>query len=83
MPHSTRKIAVSLIALIVLVSLFATLSAAAQGGPEVTIINAAVDESAHPNVVGDALAHRADHRARRRLSEAELIRIGREPGTTR
>lgn len=79
MPHLTKKLAVSLIALIAVVSLFATLSAAAQSAPEAgaPIINPAIDEGAYLRVVGDALGHRARHR----LSEAEFIRMSREPGT--
>lgn len=79
MTRSTRKLAVSLVALCATLALFATLSAVAQGLPETVapIINPAIDEAAYVRAVGDALGHRA----RRRLSEAEFIRMSREPGT--
>ena len=79
MEHSTKRLAVSLVAVLALLAFFATLSAAAQGvadGPAPSI-NPAVDEAAYVRVVGDALGHRA----RRRLSEADFIRMSREPGT--
>jgi phage shock protein E len=62
-----------------LMVLFATLSGAAQGAadPVAPIINPAIDDAAYLRVAGDALRHRADHR----LSEAEFIRMGQEPGT--
>jgi len=77
--RSMKKLAVSLVALLATLALFATLSAAAQdrvdgGAP---IINPAIDEAAYLRVVGDALGHRAG----RRLSEAEFIRMSQEPGT--
>ena len=79
MPHLTKKLAVSLVALLATLAFFATLSAAAQGvsaadGP---IINPAIDEAAYLRVIGDALGHRAGHR----LSESEFIRMSGEPGT--
>lgn len=79
MAHSTKKLAVSLVALLATLALFATLSAAAQGVVDTgaPIINPAIDEAAYLRVVGDALGHRA----RRRLSEDEFIRMSREPGT--
>jgi len=78
--HSTKKLAVSLVALVATLALFATLSAVAQGLPDrqASIINPAIDEAAYARSVGDALGHRARHR----LSEAEFIRMSREPGTT-
>jgi len=77
--HSTKKLAVSLVALLATLALFATLSAAAQGVADTgaPIINPAIDEGAYLRVVGDALGHRA----RRRLSEDDFIRMSREPGT--
>ena len=79
MEHLTKRLAVSLLALLALLALFATLSAAAQGvaASPAPIINPAIDEAAYLRAVEDAL----DHRARRRLSEADFIRMSREPGT--
>lgn len=79
MEHSTKRLAVSLVALLATLALFATLSAAAQGvsDTDAPIINPAIDEAAYLRVVGNALGHRA----RRRLSEADFIRMSREPGT--
>jgi hypothetical protein len=73
-----KRLAISLVALIAILALFATLSAAAQGVAETgaPIINPAIDEAAYLRVVGDALGHRARHR----LSEADFIRMSREPG---
>ncbi len=50
-------------------------TAGAQSDP--AIINPAIDDEAYLRVVGDALGHRAG----RRLSEAEFIRMSREHGT--
>ena len=77
--RSMKKLAVSLVALLATLALFATLSAAAQGlaGSDAPIINPAIDEAAYLRVVGDALGHRARHR----LSEADFIRMSHEPGT--
>jgi len=74
-----KKLAVSLVALLATLALFATLSAAAQGLADggAPIINPAIDEAAYLRVVADALGHRAG----RRLSEAEFIRMSKEPGT--
>ena len=71
MTTSTAKVAVSLIAL------FATLCACAQNAPDpaAQIINPAIDDEAYLRVAGDALHHRARHR----LSEAEFVRMSREP----
>jgi len=71
--HSTKRLAVSLVALLAMLAFFATLSAAAQGIADspAPIINPAIDEAAYVRVVADAL----DHRARHRLSEAEFIRM--------
>ncbi len=79
MTRSTKKLVVSLVALCATLALFASLSAVAQGLPdsEGPIINPAIDEGAYLRVVGAALGHRAG----RRLSEAEFIRMSREPGT--
>ena len=79
MEHSTKRVAVALVALLAILGFFAALSAAAQGGTDTSrpIINPAIDEAAYLRVVGDALGHRARHR----LSEAEFIRMSREPGT--
>jgi hypothetical protein len=68
-----KKLAVSLMAL-----LFASLTAAAQGGPDpgAPIINPAIDDEAYLRVASEALRYRARHR----LSEAEFIRMSREPG---
>ena len=73
MNPSTKKLAIALLAL------GATFGAVAQGAPDpdAPIINPAIDEAAYLRAVGDALGHRA----RRRLSEAEFIRMSREPGT--
>ena len=79
MEHSTKRLAVSLVALLAMLAFFATLSAAAQGVADspAPIINPAIDEAAYVRVVADALGHRARHR----LSETEFIRMSREPGT--
>ena len=79
MAHSTKKLAISLMALLAMLAMFATLSAVAQVVPESgePIINPAIDEGAYLRSVGDALGHRA----RRRLSEVEFVRMSREPGT--
>jgi len=73
MARSWKKLAVSLIALA------AAFGAAAQVGPEADppIVNPAIDPAAFLRVAGEAIAHRADHR----LSEADFIRMSREPGT--
>jgi hypothetical protein len=62
-----------------LMVLCATLSGAARGAPDPNepIINPAIDDEAFLRVVSDALRHRAD----RRLSEAEFIRMARQSGT--
>ena len=72
MATSTGKLAVSLIAL------FATLCACAQDAPDpgAPIINPAIDEEAYLRVASEAVRHRAQ----RRLSEAEFVRMSREPG---
>jgi hypothetical protein len=74
-----KRLAISLIALVALLAMFATLSAAAQGVADTPapIINPAIDQNAYLRVVGAALGHRAQHR----LSEAEFVRMSREPGT--
>ena len=78
MEHSTKRLAVSLVALLAMLAFFATLSAAAQGvADSQAIINPAIDEGAYVRAVEDALGHRAG----RRLSEADFIRMSREPGT--
>ena len=79
MEHSTKRLAVSLVALLAILGFFATLSAAARGLADnrAPIINPAIDETAYVRVVADAL----DHRARHRVSEADFIRMSREPGT--
>ena len=79
MEHSTKRLAVSLVALLAMLAFFATLSAAAQGVADssASIINPAIDEAAYVRVVADALGHRARHR----VSEADFIRMSREPGT--
>ena len=78
MEHSTKRLAVSLVALLAMLAFFATLSAAAQGvADSPAIINPAIDEAAYVRAVEDALGHRAG----RRLSEADFIRMSREPGT--
>ena len=78
MEHSTKRLAVSLVALLAMLAFFATLSAAAQGvADSPAIINPAIDEAAYLRAVEDALGHRAG----RRLSEADFIRMSREPGT--
>jgi hypothetical protein len=79
LPHLSKKFAVSLVALVATLALFATLSAAAQGvaDADAPIINPAIDEGAYLRVIGDALGHRAS----RRLSEAEFIRLSAQPGT--
>jgi phage shock protein E len=77
--HSMKRLAISLIALVALLAMFATLSAAAQGVADTPapIINPAIDQNAYLRVVGAALGQRAQHR----LSEAEFVRMSREPGT--
>jgi phage shock protein E len=77
--HPSKKLAVSLVAMIATLALFAAVSAFAHGAPgsDVPIINPAIDQDAYLRVVGDALGHRAE----RRLSEADFIRMSREPGT--
>ena len=78
MEHSTKRLAVSLVALLAMLAFFATLSAAAQGvADNPAIINRAIDEAAYVRAVEGALGHRAH----RRLSEADFIRMSREPGT--
>ena len=79
MERSTKRLAVSLVALLAMLALFAALSAAAQGVADsaAPIINPAIDEGAYLRTVEDALGHRAE----RRLSEADFIRMSREPGT--
>ncbi|HSC64533.1 MAG TPA: rhodanese-like domain-containing protein [Caldimonas sp.] len=79
MEHSTKRLAVSLVALLAMLAFFATLSAAARGVADhrAAIINPAIDDDAYLRTVKDALAHRAD----RRVSQAEFIRMSREPGT--
>lgn len=79
MAHPTKKLAVSLMALLAMLALFASLSAVAQvvADADAPIINPSIDEAAYLRVVGDALGHRARHR----LSESEFIRMSREPGT--
>ena len=66
-------------ALLAILGFFATLSAAAQGVPRngAPIINPAIDEVGYLRTAREALAHRAGHR----VSEAEFIRMSREPGT--
>ena len=77
MEHSTKRLAVSLVALLAMLAFFATLSAAAQGvADSPAIINPAINEAAYLPAVEDALGHRAG----RRLSEADFIRMSREPG---
>jgi len=73
MARSWKKLAVSLIAFA------AAAGAAAQVAPEAdaSIVNPAIDPAAFLRVAGEAIGHRAD----RRLSEAEFIRMSREPGT--
>ncbi|MDQ6684016.1 MAG: rhodanese-like domain-containing protein [Pseudomonadota bacterium] len=46
-------------------------------GPSQGIVNPAIDEAAYLRVADDAIRHRAS----RRLSEAEFVRLSREPGT--
>jgi len=77
--HSTKRLAVSLVALLAILGFFATLSAAARGVADdrAPIINPAIDEDGYVRTVKEALAHRGG----RRLSEAEFIRMSREPGT--
>jgi hypothetical protein len=70
------KLAVSLI------TLAATVGAAAQVAPAAgdagaAIVNPAIDPAAFLRVAQQAIGHRARHR----LSEAEFIRMSREPGT--
>jgi phage shock protein E len=71
-----NKLAVSLMTLV------ATFGAAAQVAPDATdagaaIVNPAIDPAAFLRVAHQAIGHRARHR----LSEAEFIRMSREPGT--
>jgi rhodanese-related sulfurtransferase len=71
---SKHKLAVSLIALA------ASLGAAAQVAPaadRVSIVNPAIDSPAYLRAAHRALAHRDRHR----LSEAQFIRMSRQPGT--
>ena len=81
MAHSTKKLAVSLVALLVTLALFATLSAVAQGVPatDATIIDPAIDEAAHLPVAGDAMGHRGP----RRLGEDDVIRMRHPPAAAR
>jgi hypothetical protein len=73
MAVSMTKLAVSLIALA------ASLTAAAQVAPQAVeqIVNPAIDPGAFLRVAHEAIAHRDS----RRLSEADFIRMSREPGT--
>ncbi|HEY2561160.1 MAG TPA: rhodanese-like domain-containing protein [Caldimonas sp.] len=68
-----KKLAVSLIALA------AAMGAAAQTAPASAepIVNPAIDPAAFLRVADEAI----DHRDSRRLSEADFIRMSREPGT--
>ena len=54
----------------------ATCCASAQVASAGPIFNPAIDDEAYLRVAGDAIRHRAQ----RRVSEAEFIRISREPG---
>jgi hypothetical protein len=65
-----RKLAVSLIALA------ATMGAAAQVA-DAPIVNPAIDPAAFLRAASEAIGHRDSHR----LSEADFIRMSREPGT--
>ena len=73
MASSMTKLSVSLIALA------ACCAAAAQATPQAVaeIVNPAIDPAAYLRVANEAIAHRES----RRLSEADFIRMGREPGT--
>ena len=73
MAGSMKKLAVSLIALA------AALGAAAQvaHAADETIVNPAIDPAAFLRVANEAIGHRSE----RRLSEADFIRMSREPGT--
>ena len=79
MSHSMKRLAVSLVALLAMLAFFATLSAAARGVADdrAAIINPAIDDDGYLRTVNHALAHRAG----RRVSQAEFIRMSREPGT--
>ena len=72
MASSTARLAVSLIALL------ATGSVSAQGAPgsAAPIVNPAIDDEAYLRVASAAIRHRVP----RRLSEADFIRMSREPG---
>ena len=74
-PRCARRAVVTLVAVAALTAAHGPQHAAAQGQPP--IINPAIDEAAYLRVAGNALRHRAE----RRLSEAEFIRMSREPGT--
>ena len=52
-------------------------SAQEQPGADPAIINPSIDDAAYLRVAASALRHRAEHR----LSEAEFLRLSREPGT--
>jgi hypothetical protein len=69
----SMKLAVSLIALA------AAFAAAAEVVPDPgeQIVNPAIDPAAYLRVAGAAI----EHRERRRVSEADFIRMSREPGT--
>ena len=74
-PPPARRVAAALCALLTVAVALAAQGVAAQ--EQMPIINPAIDEAAYLRVAGDALRHRAE----RRLSEAEFIRMSREPGT--
>jgi phage shock protein E len=73
MAGSITKLAVSLVALA------ASFAAAAQVAADAVepIVNPAIDPAAYLRVANEAVAHRDSHR----LSEADFIRMSREPGT--
>ena len=63
--------------LILVASLGFGLALGAEASPPPPMANPAIDMAAHLRVSADAARHRATHR----VSEAEFIRMSREPGT--
>ena len=74
MAGSTAKLALAFLALAAAVAHAASGATVQTADP---IVNPAIDPAAFLRVAGDALAERE----RRRVSEAEFVRMSREPGT--
>ena len=79
--HSTKKLAVSLVALLATLALFATLSAAAQGVADSCCADYQSGDRRRPPTCASPARRSATARGTA-LSEAEFIRMSREPGTS-